>query len=687
MPRYEKIDLHSHYCPDFYREALINNGHKNPDGMPGVPRWSEEAHLEMMNKINYAYDTLNADGVALKANHHGIYMGDKHLDPVFEELNRRHAIVFIHPTTPCLQDGTPAVPVNLFPRSTYEFFFDTCRAVINLFATGTVSRSPNIKFIIPHMGGAFPPLITRFSSVAPLLGLPGIDPQLTPAFCLLEYVTVDRIVYGSDFPWTPLNPVVSLSDEHDKYLPVVFMDEEDREKLNTKNALKLLASAGPALRSARMSSEKKSIVIIGGGIIGSTTAYFLTRHPKYDPSKHSIYLLEATGIASGASGKAGGLLALWAYPQSLVPLSFRLHKELAAEHGGVERWGYRGVGCGRVELSGRKLEAKEADSKTSPSTTSSRENTSDAHVSLQKRSVESHARLKKTTGLPHDLDWIAEECVESYDNMGDPSDTAQVHPYQFTTSMASLASEFGANTILGKVTRIEDEDRPIKRVHYHLSQPEPTSSTSSPQPQVLEATDIIITAGPWSKHIWPSAPISNTRAHSVTIRPSRPTSAYCLFTSLLLPKNFKSSIIINTTKKSRATHVVTPEIYSRPNNEVYACGEGDHLVPLPASTADVVVDPTRCEDLIDYCSSISDELRDGQVLVQQACYLPLLSGAEGGPLVGRTESPGVWIAAGHTCWGIQNGPGTGKLMSEFIFDGDAASADIKDLDPRRWLKH
>ncbi|RMZ78486.1 hypothetical protein DV737_g3872, partial [Chaetothyriales sp. CBS 132003] len=367
-----------------------------------------------------------------------------------------------------------------------------------------------------------------------------------------------------------------------------------------------------------MSSEKKSIVIIGGGIIGSTTAYFLTRHPKYEPSKHSIHLLEATGIASGASGKAGGLLALWAYPKPLVPLSFRLHKELAAEHGGAERWGYRGVGCGRVELRGRKLEAKEADSKTTPSTASPNEDTSDAHVSLQKRSVESHARLKRTTGLPYDLDWLADEYVQSYDNMGDPSDTAQVHPYQFTTSMASLASERGANIILAKVTGIEDGESPIKRVHYHLSQAEPASSASTPQPQ--------------------------------------------------------------------APHVVTPEIYSRPNNEVYACGEGDHLVPLPASTADVAVDPARCEDLVDYCSSVSDELRDGHVLVRQACYLPLVSGGEGGPLLGRTESPGVWIATGHTCWGIQNAPATGKLMSEFIFDGDAVSADIKDLDPKKWLK-
>src|SRR5689334_4287322 len=86
----------------------------------------------------------------------------------------------------------------------------------------------------------------------------------------------------------------------------------------------------------------------GGGIVGCTTAYFLTRHPSFDPALHSITLLEASSIAAGASGKAGGLLGLWAYPQCLVPLSYRLHRELATEHGGAERWGYRRVGCGRV---------------------------------------------------------------------------------------------------------------------------------------------------------------------------------------------------------------------------------------------------------------------------------------------------------------------------------------------------
>ena len=107
------------------------------------------------------------------------------------------------------------------------------------------------------------------------------------------------------------------------------------------------------------------------------------------------------------------------------------------------------------------------------------------------------------------------------------------------------------------------------------------------------------------------------------------------------------------------------------------------MIPLPKNTDLVEVDEKRCQDIVDYVSSISDELRDGEVTAKQACYLPNVNASgSGGPLIGLTEIKGLVMAAGHTCWGIQNGPGTGKLVSEFVFDGEAKSAKIKGLDPR-----
>jgi glycine/D-amino acid oxidase-like deaminating enzyme len=117
---------------------------------------------------------------------------------------------------------------------------------------------------------------------------------------------------------------------------------------------------------------------------------------------------------------------------------------------------------------------------------------------------------------------------------------------------------------------------------------------------------------------------------------------------------------------------------------MYAIGEGDTLIPLPKSSDLVVCDEDRCQDIVDYVSSISTPMREGQILVKQACYLPSVS-LGGGPLIGETGIKGVFMATGHTCWGIQNSCATGKLMSEFVFDGKAKSANISSLDPRKFL--
>lgn len=414
--------------------------------------------------------------------------------------------------------------------------------------------------------------------------------------------------------------------------------------------------------------EKKEIVIIGGGIIGCTSAYYLSRHPAYDPSKHKITLLEASKIAGGASGKAGGLLALWAYPSNIVPLSYRLHAQLAKEHGGEDRWGYRQIHCGQLSAKGRPNQTKESLNGRPAN---------DESVSLNKRDGKALGKVT-AAGLPKDLNWFAPESVRSYYEMGDPNTTAQVHPYHFTTAIAELAQAKGVEVVLGSVTNIETTDpQGVKSVTYEDKE---TGSSHT-----IPATDVIVSAGPWTQRVYPPAPISGMRAHSVTIRPSKPISAYAIFTEISLPPDFAKT---DTFLKYKRPHgkTVTPEIYARPNNEAYACGEGDHLVPLPKTTDDVETDLARCQDIIDYVSSISDELKDGEITARQACYLPNVEAASGGPLIGPTGVKGLLLATGHTCWGIQNGPGTGKLISEFVFDGKAKSANVGSLDPRKVIQ-
>jgi glycine/D-amino acid oxidase-like deaminating enzyme len=94
----------------------------------------------------------------------------------------------------------------------------------------------------------------------------------------------------------------------------------------------------------------------------------------------------------------------------------------------------------------------------------------------------------------------------------------------------------------------------------------------------------------------------------------------------------------------------SPEIYARPNNEVYACGPGDDH-PLPSTVDDVIVDELACDSVYSDVSSISQELREGIVEKRQACYLPTVSSGRG-PIIGEATqiAKGLFIGTGHTCW-------------------------------------
>jgi predicted TIM-barrel fold metal-dependent hydrolase len=218
-----------------------------------------------LEEITYALDTLHADGVAMESNHHGTYLGDSKFDAVFDELNSRHAKVFIHPTTPCLKHDhgglTGVTLLSQFPNPMFEFMFDTARAIINLFLSGTISRCPNITFVIPHAGGAIPPIIQRFCTFGTdILGLE-VDvstdivketfqgqfyfdlagfPFPDQIWGLLRLVGPDRILYGSDFPFTPAKGVAGLAGKMQIGLAEVFKDELVIKAICAGNAAKLL---------------------------------------------------------------------------------------------------------------------------------------------------------------------------------------------------------------------------------------------------------------------------------------------------------------------------------------------------------------------------------------------------------------------------------------------------------------
>ncbi|KAI0139066.1 FAD dependent oxidoreductase [Hypoxylon sp. NC0597] len=459
-----------------------------------------------------------------------------------------------------------------------------------------------------------------------------------------------------------------------------------------------------------MSSTPKDITIIGGGIIGCCTAYFLTRHSSYSPETHRITLLEASsssaggrtpdsitdpatladpataakknpahdGIAGGASGKAGGLLALWAFPSNIVPLSFKLHDELAKEHGGDKRWGYRRCYASQIDCRAR-LPPGFSSGSTGRKNSGGAEPTTEQGSKGLHRNHKKDAKVLQKLGAPEDLDWLdTDESLVAYEGMGTPDNTAQVHPELFTRSMAQLAEERGVKFVTGaRVTAINKtaDGESVESVTYIKDGKEET----------LPTTDCVVAAGPWTRRLLPEIPVTAARAHSVVIKTPRPVSAYALFASIMLPPGFptptpKDSRGASTAQQRplRGQQVVEPEIYARPDGTAYACGPTDNVVELPLTTAEVEVDTARCDDIIYQVGGISDELgKDGQVLAKQACYLP-----QGGPYIGNVgETKGLIVAAGHTCWGIQNAPATGKLVSEIILDGEAKSARLGGCDP------
>lgn len=393
-------------------------------------------------------------------------------------------------------------------------------------------------------------------------------------------------------------------------------------------------------------------------------------------------MIEKTRLAGGASGKAGGLLAQWAYPAAIVPLSYSLHAELAAVHDGRRSWGYRSIRCGKI-------------------TAQSREKNATGGIAHLSRLLQQFAtwvplgkvkELSKDAGniteasIPEDLDWFRQECIQKYEDIAPEQGTAQVHPYQFTLMMAKLAAEKGVKILFGAVEEIVYatseasaalDAQTRRRVHSVRYVDRVTARAES-----ISADFVVIAAGPWTPQLFPSVPMNALRAHSVTIKPSRPTSAYCLFTEIRRRVTSPAYSFPGASPSEEFESMVCPEIYSRPNNEVYIAGSGDDRVPLPASTDEVEVDREACQLIEEALVNISDELRLGTITGRRACYLPTVDLPSGNPLVGPTWVEGLLLATGHSCWGIHNAPATGKLISELVFDGRPMSADISTLDPR-----
>lgn len=215
-----------------------------------------------LEELAYALDVLRLDGVGLFSSQGGRYVGDPSFDPVFDELNRRKAVVFLHPTH-CeapKESGLGAPPYVV------EYVFDTTRAIVNLVYTGTLRRCPDIRLIAAHGGGAVPYIAQRISSleghrrggevsrVIPTLQSLYYDTaSATSAYALRalqELIGPTHILWGSDLPFVHGERLQAEVDHWEAY---DGFDAAARSAADQLNALRLFpqfAGAGndPALQ-------------------------------------------------------------------------------------------------------------------------------------------------------------------------------------------------------------------------------------------------------------------------------------------------------------------------------------------------------------------------------------------------------------------------------------------------------
>jgi predicted TIM-barrel fold metal-dependent hydrolase len=202
-----------------------------------------------LKEIEYAFDQLKADGICVLSSYGDKWLGDPSFNPVFEELDRRKAIVYCHPTAPsCCRNLIPWVP-----QPVLEFPFDTTRTVASLLYSGTLTRFKNIRFIFAHAGGAVPMLAGRIEALGAGVRkelaekVPnGVEYELKrlyweiassayrPAIAALKsFAPLSQIMFGSDFPFVPIEATAFG-------LRKMGLSSDELRAISRENALALL---------------------------------------------------------------------------------------------------------------------------------------------------------------------------------------------------------------------------------------------------------------------------------------------------------------------------------------------------------------------------------------------------------------------------------------------------------------
>ncbi|CAL9097067.1 unnamed protein product [Musa acuminata var. zebrina] len=388
-------------------------------------------------------------------------------------------------------------------------------------------------------------------------------------------------------------------------------------------------SAAIAGGSGVESPEGKRVVVCGGGVIGACTAYFLATK-----GTARVTVVEKSAVACAASGKAGGFLALdWCDGSPLGGLaraSFHLHRSLAAALDGPTNYGYRPLDT--LSLSLLPDASSAAAAPASPS-------------------------------LPP---WVDGPAARPPRTIGTTDTTAQVHPQLFTrTLLSAAAAEHGVEVVIGELDRVEVEDG--RAVGVALK------GGGGP---FIQADAVVLALGPWSNRspiVSSLFNVSSLKAHSIVLRPKSPAA-------------ITPHALFLTYQPAPGAKTLDPEVYPRPTGEVYICGMSKEY-EVPDDPEEIVGERESIAMLHKIAGTVSCHLKEGEVdvVAEQACCLPCTD--DGLPVIGEIpEVKGCYIATGHSCWGILNGPVTGASLAELILEGQSTTADLKPFSPSRFLR-
>ncbi len=202
-----------------------------------------------LREIEYIFDVLKLDGIGLLSSYeNGKLLGHPNYAPVMDELNRRKAVVFVHPTVTCCGDPIPRVNIT-----SIEFPTDTTRTITDLIYSGTLRRCPNIRFIFSHGGGTILMLLSRLSGGAltpeeRAATIPnGFEAELkklyydiasvavssTAMTAVFDVIPKEHILFGSDIPFWTIEKIATAMNQFK-------ISSADLRKIQHENALQLV---------------------------------------------------------------------------------------------------------------------------------------------------------------------------------------------------------------------------------------------------------------------------------------------------------------------------------------------------------------------------------------------------------------------------------------------------------------